>query len=251
MGFFFKGFSASDPELYNRLSVNYWTHWKGAIRMMHIAKTETKGNLESLFQNQGNLKKYQTNEMIFMEDDQEDCLFYIASGLVKLSMISDEGKEKTLFILSQGQFFGEVALGDGLQCDVNAETLTATDIYALGYKQIKELMATDLSIALDLLHIMAEKMRLLTQQVKDMVFSDITGRLASQIITFSQQFGHNIAEGIMIDLILTHQELANLLGASRVTVTKTLNQFQESGIIKIYNRRIVITNLKKLKTYIK
>lgn len=219
--------------------------------MMHIAKTTEGRTLELLFQNKGNLKKYQANELIFLEDDPEDCLFYIDTGLVKLSMISDQGKEKTLFILSQGQFFGEVVLGDGLRYDVNAETLTAADIYTMNYKQFKEWMTTDLNIAGDILRIMAEKLHLLTQQIKEMVFSDVTGRLASQIVAFSERFGQEIPEGIMIDLILTHQELANLLGASRVTVTKTLNQFQESGVIKICHRRIVITNLARLLSYIR
>ncbi len=218
---------------------------------MGIVKENLNGKLELLFRKRGNPKRFKANEMIFMENDKEGCLYYIGTGLVKLSMFSNEGKEKTLFILPRGQFFGEVALGDSHEYAVNAETLTETVTYAIGYKEMRELMIETPDLALELLKMMSEKMRLITQQVKDIVFYDITGRLASQIYTFYEQFGKQTEGGILIDLILTHQEIANLLGASRVTVTKTLKQFQEEGLIEIVNRKIVIIDLSQLMSYIR
>lgn len=218
--------------------------------MMNGVKAKIEGRLELLFKERGNLKKFKNNEIIFLEEDKEDCLFYIESGLVKLSMISNEGKEKTLFLLSGGHFFGEVSLGDGLKYLVNAETISDTSIYTITYKELREILLAEPELAFELLRVMSEKMRLITQQIKDMVFYDITGRLASQIMLFCQQFGYQTEEGIVINLVLTHQELANILGASRVTVTKTLNQFQEENLIKIVNRKIIVLDMEKLSRYV-
>ncbi|AZR73582.1 hypothetical protein BBF96_09380 [Anoxybacter fermentans] len=218
--------------------------------MNNLEKIRPDLKLENFFRTKGFQRKFKANELIFMENEREDCLFYIAEGLVKIFMISDEGKEKTLFILSSGQFFGEVSLFDGLGYDVNAEALGDTVIYSMNFKDLKNALFKEPDLSFDLLKVMAEKVRTLTQQIKDMVFYDISGRLANQILIFSKQFGKKTERGILIQLSLTHQELANLLGASRVTVTKTLNQFQEEGIIEIVNRRILITDLQQLMRYI-
>lgn len=206
--------------------------------------------LKQLFIEKGFHREFKANELIFMENDKDSSLFYIEEGLIKISMISDEGKEKTLFLLNDGQVFGEVSLIDGLEHDVNAETLKNTAIYTLKEKDIKQIVMERPEISLNLLRVMADKIRLMTQQVRDMVFSDIAGRLASQLLQFDAQFGRTTEGGQLIQLSLTHQELANLLGASRVTITKTLNQFVDEGILQVVNRQLLIKDIVALRSYI-
>lgn len=219
--------------------------------MINVEKVKSGLKLESVFREKGFQRKIQANEIIFMENDREDCLFYIAEGLVKLFMISPEGKEKTLYLVTSGQCFGEMAVFDGMDYCVNAQVLSDAVIYSMTHKDVKEVVESEPDVAWELLRIMANKMRLSVQQIKDISFYDISGRLASQIQIFSEQFGVKTERGILIQLALTHQELANLLGASRVTVTKTLNQFVEEGIIEIVNRKICIANMDKLFHYIR
>lgn len=219
--------------------------------MINVEKIKPGFKLEHVFREKGFQRRILANEMIFMENDREDCLFYIGEGLVKLYMISPEGKEKTLYLLTSGQCFGEMAVFDELDYCVNAQALSDAVIFSMTFKDIKDILATEPDVALELLRIMADKMRLSTQQIKDMSFYDISGRLASQIHIFSHQFGVKTERGILIQLPLTHQELANLLGASRVTVTKTLNQFVEEGIIEMINRKICIIDMDQLSNYIR
>lgn len=215
--------------------------------------TEDKQRSERLrkeFLNRGYQRKFRAKEMIFMEGVREDCLFYIADGLVKLFMNSNEGKEKALALLSSGQFFGEISLFDGLDYPASARALTDTVIYSINQKDLKILLKEEPEIVFDLLRLMAEKMRGGIQQIKDLVFFDIAGRLASQLLHFSEKFGEETERGTLIKISLTHQEYADLLGASRVTVTKTLNMFQEEGVITTVNRRIVILDEQKLRSYL-
>ncbi len=104
---------------------------------------------------------------------------------------------------------------------------------------------------LRLLKLYLKKTRLLTSQVRDLVFHDAKGRLANLLIRFANDFGQDVEEGTMIEIILTHQEIANLLGVSRVTVTKTLNKLIDEGIIKIKERKIYILDDEKLNDLVK
>ncbi|MCK4260708.1 MAG: Crp/Fnr family transcriptional regulator [Halanaerobiales bacterium] len=219
--------------------------------MIYEKKDKTEIKLETLFHEGGFQRKYQANEMVFMENDREEYLFYIAKGLVKLFMISDDGKEKTLLILSEGQFFGEIALFDGMSYAVNAEILEDTVIFSMSKKDLTERLIEEPGIALKLMELMAKKTRLIIEQIRDTAFYRIAGRMASLLVGFSKQFGKPNDFGIHLQISLTHQELANLLGASRVTVTKTLNKFQEEGIIDVVNRRILIKDIEQLMCYIR
>ncbi len=219
--------------------------------MIYLKKDKAEMRLKNLFQHGGFQRKFQANEMVFMQNEREEYLFYIAKGLVKLFMISDEGKEKTLLILSPDQVFGEIALFDGMKYAVNAETLENTVIYSMSKKALEEKVLQEPVIALELMELLAKKTRIVIEQIRDIAFYGIAGRMASLLVAFSKQFGESSKKGIYLQISLTHQELANLLGASRVTVTKTLNKFHEKGIIDVVNRKILIKDLEQLKSYIR
>jgi len=106
------------------------------------------------------------------------------------------------------------------------------------------------SIAIKIIEALAKKTRLLTSQVKELVFKNAAGKLAGLLKRFAFDFGVKRDDGILIELILTHNEIANLIGTSRVTVTKTINDFIDQGIIKIYKRKIYIKDEDKLDSYL-
>lgn len=219
--------------------------------MLSAEKNRPGVKLETFFRVKGFQRKILADEMIFMENDLEDTLFYIVEGLVKLFIVSRDGKEKTMHILGAGQIFGETAMFDELGYCLNAQTLTDTIVYCATFKEFKEVTLEEPELAFELLRAMADKARTSNQQIKDMIFYDVAGRTANQILVFSQQFGVRTEQGVLVQLVLTHQELANLLGASRVTVTKILNQFEEDGVIEIVNRRILIKDTAKLSSYVR
>lgn len=217
---------------------------------MNMEDKQRSEKLRKEFISRGHQRKFRAKEIIFMEGIREDCLFYITNGLVKMFMNSNEGKEKALAILSSGQFFGETSFFDGLDYPVSARALIDTVVYSINQKDLKILLKEEPEIAFDLFRLMAEKMRGGIQQIKDLVFFDIAGRLASQVLHFGEKFGEQVERGTLIKISLTHQEYADLLGASRVTVTKTINMFQEEGVITTVNRRILILDEQKLRSYL-
>lgn len=191
-------------------------------------------------------KRYQKGEIIFFENDEYGGLYLLVSGRVKLSMLSPDGKEKVLNILQEGDIMGEVSFFDLDPHPITAEAMENARIVIIPREKLEDIITKKPGLALKIIESLAKKTRLLTSQVRELVFHDAAGRMASLLSRFVEDFGVDINGGKMIDIILTHKEIANLIGSSRVTVTKIINDFIDEGIIKMHKRKIVIVDEEKL-----
>ncbi len=191
-------------------------------------------------------KRYYKEEVIFFEDNNAENLYIVVEGRVKLTMLSPAGKEKVISIIQEGDILGEMSLFDQDKHPITAEVIDEARLVILPFADLESIIRKQPSVAIKIINAMAKKNRLLTSQIRELVFEDAEGRLASLILRFIDDFGLEVKSGKIIDLVLTHQEIANLMGSSRVTVTKLINQFIDEGIIKIYKRKIVVTDESKL-----
>ena len=191
-------------------------------------------------------KAYKEGEIIFFENDSFKKLYLLVKGKVKLSMLSPEGKEKVMTILQQGDILGEISLFDQDPHPLTAEVMEEARLMIIPWENLESIIIDHPRLALKIIEALSKKTRLLTSQVRDLVFQDAAGRLASLLTRFKEDFGIEMETGIKINLVLTHQEIANLLGTSRVTVTKMLNKFVKEGLIEMENRKIVIKDEKAL-----
>jgi CRP/FNR family transcriptional regulator len=201
--------------------------------------------LELLCQN-SYAKVYEKDEVIFFENDSVKKLYLLINGKVKLSMLSAEGKEKVLTILQEGDIFGELSLFDEDPHPLTAEVMEDARLLIIPWNEMEKMIIKRPSLAIKIIEALSKKTRLLTSQVRELVFQDAAGRLASLISRLAEDFGREIEEGTVIDLVLTHQEIANLIGSSRVTVTKLINKFIDDGMITIKKRKIIITDFESL-----
>jgi CRP/FNR family transcriptional regulator len=201
--------------------------------------------LELLCQN-SYAKLYEKDEVIFFENDSVKKLYFLVNGKVKLSMLSAEGKEKVLTILQEGDIFGELSLFDEDPHPLTAEVMDDARLLIIPWNEMEKLITDRPSLAIKIIEALSKKTRLLTSQVRELVFQDAAGRLASLLSRLAEDFGREIEEGTVIDLVLTHQEIANLIGSSRVTVTKLMNKFIDDGMITIKKRKIIIKDFESL-----
>ncbi len=190
--------------------------------------------------------RYKKGELIFLENDNVQKLYMLVEGRVKLSMLSPEGKEKVITILQEGDLMGEISLFDQDTHPLTAEVIENSRILMVTRPALESVILEQPAMAIKIIEALAKKTRLLTSQVRELVFKNAAGRLAGLLKRIAFDFGVEKDEGILIELILTHNEIANLIGASRVTVTKTINEFIDRGIIDIRNRKIFIKNQEKL-----
>ena len=191
-------------------------------------------------------KFYEKGEVIFFENDSVKKLYLLVNGKVKLSMLSAEGKEKVLTILQEGDIFGELSLFDEDPHPLTAEVVDDARLLIIPWNEMEKMIQNRPSLAIKIIEALSKKTRLLTSQVRELVFQDAAGRLASLLSRLAEDFGREIEEGTVIDLVLTHQEIANLIGSSRVTVTKLINRFIDDGLLTIKKRKIIITDFESL-----
>jgi len=191
-------------------------------------------------------KLYEKDEVIFFENDSVKKLYFLINGKVKLSMLSAEGKEKVLTILQEGDIFGELSLFDEDPHPLTAEVMDDARLLIIPWNEMEKMIINKPSLAIKIIEALSKKTRLLTSQVRELVFQDAAGRLASLLSRLAEDFGREIEGGTVIDLVLTHQEIANLIGSSRVTVTKLINKFIDEGMITIKKRKIIIIDFESL-----
>ena len=214
---------------------------KDLMVFSHLKDEEVKLICQKAYENY-----YKKGEIIFFENDNKKRLYFLTAGKVKLTMMSPDGKEKVLKILQEGDIFGEISLFDHDPHPLTAEVHEDCTLMVISWNDLESIILDRPTLALKIIEALAKKTRLLTSQVRELVFQDAEGRLAALLERFSREFGVEKSNNIVIEVILTHQEIANLLGTSRVTVTKIMNKFVEEEIIKMHQRKIVVLNQKKL-----
>ncbi len=196
----------------------------------------------------GTIKSYKKNEYITVKN--MSFVGIVTKGKVKQSLYSSSGVEKALFILLPGEIFGEMIYFTGGNNYVYTKSIEKSEISIVPKEKLENVLEENPQCYRYFIHSITRKYRISMFQMADLIFNSALGRIADALIRLSSQQGKMIEDGLMIDLPLTHQELGALIGCSRATVTKGLNEFRDKGIIKISQKKIIIKDLTKLKTYI-
>lgn len=196
------------------------------------------------------VRNYKKSMLIFMEGEPGEALYFIVTGKVKISKATKDGREQILHILQPGDVFAEVVLMDGGPYPATAEVIESGQIGMLVNADVENLIRTNSEIAVKLLKILSKRLRLAQIQVRDLALKDTYGRLASMLLMLGKDHGEETADGVKIDLPLNRQELANLIGTTRETVTRVLGDFKKYKCIDLDKQAIIITNEDKLKTWL-
>jgi CRP/FNR family cyclic AMP-dependent transcriptional regulator len=172
----------------------------------------------SLLLSVSTLKVYRDGEMIYIQGESSRCFYFVRSGRVKVSILKEDGSEKILAIQEKNTFFGESAAFD-------RHPYFAT--------------ATAIEDAFLIIRRIIRKLRLLGFQVEDSAFLDAQRRIAHILVKLLAEVGEPGPDGTVIERGITHEDLANITGLSRVRVTTILNNLERAGIIT--KRRMALT----------
>lgn len=191
-------------------------------------------------------RKYRKGTVIFFDREPGHEMFVIKSGIVKIYKL-DDNKEITLALFRAGDFFGEMSLiQPGNTRSATAETIEATSVYTLNRASFRQFLEGSPKLCLKLLEITAQRLRKANEQIEDLTFLDVRSRIIKNIRRLSEDYGKPIPGGLLIDLRLTHQQIANMAGTVRESVTKVLQELQDAGVIAIDHRRIIIQDMDRL-----
>ncbi len=190
---------------------------------------------------------FRKGQFIYFQNQPSDQIYLIAEGRVKIGSYSAQGKEITKTILSKGEIFGELALAGEQQRSDFAQSLSDdTMVCAMGIEMMQELMVENKALSLKIVKLIGFRLRKLERRLESLVFKDARTRIVEFIKEMAQERGQKVGFETMIKNQLTHQDIANLTGTSRQTVTTILNELRDRNLINFDRRRILIRDMDKL-----
>lgn len=195
-------------------------------------------------------RKYPKGSYLFFENEEGNTLYIVVSGLIKIYKSDISGRIKTLAYLKEGDFFGEMAMLDEEKRSASACVLEDSLVLILNRSDFQREILNNPEIALRLMKALSERLRNADKQIEDLTFRNLPGRVASTLLDLSKKYGIKAQEGTKINLKLTHQELADMIGTAREVVTSILSDFKKAGCIILDRKYIIIINDKELKSWI-
>ncbi|WP_124039981.1 Crp/Fnr family transcriptional regulator [Neoactinobaculum massilliense] len=185
-------------------------------------------------------------EILFHEGDEGDRLYVVTEGKVKLSHNSDDGRENLLAVLGPGEIIGELSLFDLGARSSTVTAISPTTLLSLSHKDMNAFLRTHPQLSMSMLRELSRRLRNTNEQLADLVFSDVPGRVAKALLDLANRFGERTPEGIYVAHDLTQEELAHLVGASRETVNKSLADFGQRGWIRLEGRAVLLLDVPRL-----
>ena len=191
-------------------------------------------------------KRVPRSGVIFSEGEPGDRMYVILDGKVKLGQTSPDGRESLLAVLGPGEVFGELSLFDPGPRTATATAVTDTVVVGLGHGDLRPWLTGRPEVAEALLQALAQRLRRTNEALADLVFSDVPGRVAKQLLELADKFGQPGPDGVLVHHDLTQEELAQLVGASRETVNKALADFTQRGWIEVDQRQVLLIDMERL-----
>lgn len=193
-------------------------------------------------------RKVKKGTILFFEDEAGDEFYIVKSGLVKIYRI-DDAKEIILAMFREGEFFGEMALiRQTMKRTATAETLEPSVFYVLSRSDFAHFVETYPRLLLRLLETLSDRLAKANEQIIDLTFLDVRTRIYKTLLRLAEEYGTPYQNRSVINVKLTHQQVANMVGTVRESVTKSLLELQDEGIVAIQNKYIMIKDMQKLRS---
>jgi CRP/FNR family transcriptional regulator, cyclic AMP receptor protein len=191
-------------------------------------------------------RTYAPGEVIYMQGEPSSAFYFVKQGKVKVSILKEDGSEKTLCIQEKNTFFGESGAFDRYPYFATATAVDQSEIQVIDVNQAEALIRKRPEVAFLVITAIIRKLRLLGLQVEDLSFLDAQKRIAHILLKLMDEVGEKTKDGVAIRRKLTHEDLGNLTGLSRVTVTNVLNYLARLRVIRKGRLALTILNRQKL-----
>jgi CRP/FNR family cyclic AMP-dependent transcriptional regulator len=177
-------------------------------------------------------QRYARDEVILLQGDTDTDLFIIERGSVRVVLTSVDGREVVLALLGPGEFFGELSLLDGQPGHADVIAQDDCSLLRLSRDKFRSFIANHTNVAEKLLAVLGRRLRETDALVYDTTFRDVPSRLARVVFKLAANHGRREDDGIVIGLRLTQEDLAAMIGSSRVSINKYIKGWERQGLLK-------------------
>lgn len=215
---------------------------KNDFKSHQIGRFLSKDHFASL-QSLMTMRQFSNGEHLFYEEDAVEHMYFVKKGHVHVYKTTEEGKRLLIYILQEGDFFGEFGGFDTLKSSFAGHAVKESQVGLIAIRDLEELIALNGAFAVEFLKWMGLLQRTTESKFRDLLLYGKTGALASTLIRLSNTYGKATPEGIMLDIKLTNTDIANMIGTSRESVNRMLAAYKDEGALSFRNSTITIHDL--------
>lgn len=195
----------------------------------------------------GVIQSFKKNSVILSEEDSGSALFVIVEGKVKISRSSNDDKEVILALLNESDFFGEMSLLDGMTRSATVTAVEDSKLFMIQRAEFLDLLKKYPEVSIALLTELTKRFRAALMKIKALSLKDAEGKVATVLLQLADEVG-KIRQGVVeIDHLPYQQELANMAGTSRETISRTLHSFAKKGFVELDGSKLRIIDYEKFK----
>jgi global nitrogen regulator NtcA len=190
------------------------------------------------------LETFERGKTIFFPGDPAERVYFLVKGAVKLSRVYEAGEEITVALLRENSVFGVLSLITGHRSDrfYHAVAFTPVELLSVPIEQIEKALKEDPELCMLMLQGLSSRILQTEMMIETLAHRDMGSRLVSFLLILCRDFGLPGADGITIDLKLSHQAIAEAIGSTRVTVTRLLGDLRQEQMISIHKKKITVHN---------
>jgi CRP/FNR family transcriptional regulator, cyclic AMP receptor protein len=218
------------------------------LRRSQLFAQLTDSEIDSILQHT-TMSRFAQGEQIFAKDDPGSSMMAVLKGRVMISSPSRDGRQVVLTVMHEGDFFGEIALLDGKERTADATAMIDCELLVVPRRSLLTLLERRPEAAIGLMHVLCERLRRTNEQVEDLAFLDLESRIAKVLVRLAEEDGNGAPKTKSIGVKISQRALGELVGGSRESVNKHLQDWKRSGIIAIEKGSIVIQDLNALADY--
>ncbi|KHO32215.1 Crp/Fnr family transcriptional regulator [Clostridium tetani] len=222
---------------------------RNIIETMPIFNDLTEKEI-SVLSKASSIIRLKKGEILFSEKDLVKNIYMVCSGKVTLFRLSEMGQKRIIYILDKDEIINEVIF-DGFSASVSCEMFEDGEILSLDSKDMLKVMQSNFIFNKAIIDSMGKKIRRLYRQLKNTVPIKTDKKLAAKLWKLSKDYGIEMDNGTLIDLDITVTYLADMLGSSRETISRCINDFQRNNLIEFKDKKIIIKNRENLSKYFK
>jgi CRP/FNR family transcriptional regulator, cyclic AMP receptor protein len=188
------------------------------------------------------LREIRRRQVVYLPGDPGDSIYFVNGGRLKVSKVTRDGKELTLAYRVPGEIFGELCLIEGGPREEMSEAMENSLISVVERTLFEQILQKEGLIGSRLVKVVAQRRREVENKIEQLIFKDVNAKLAELLLRLGEEYGIEDSRGTLVSLKITHQEMANLIGSTRETVSLTLSQFKRRGFIHTEGRKVILAD---------
>ncbi|MBL8819404.1 MAG: Crp/Fnr family transcriptional regulator [Planctomyces sp.] len=193
-----------------------------------------------LLEARARVRVFPGNSSIYFPGDSAESVYVLAEGRIRLYSITPDGKQAILAIIEPGELFGELAILGSEEREEHAQAVGTSKVVSLPRDALETMLLRNPDVSLGITKFVGFRRKRLERRLRNLLFRSNRERLVGLLCELLELYGRQLAEGFLIDIKLSHQEIAGLIGITRESVTLTLGELQLERLITVGRQRIVV-----------